>query len=170
MIPMYVKYMGIEAYGLVGFYGMLQGWFQLLDIGLTPAMGRETARFQGGSTTAFSLRQLLRTLEGIFIVIAMLGALAIIVGSNYITNSWLQVQNLSLMEVRDAIVLMAIIVALRLICGLYRSVINGFEKLVWLNVFSSLIASIRFIGIIPFFVYVGSSPKDFFISIVSGIS
>ena len=34
LVPMYVKYMGAEAYGLVGFYAMLQAWFMLLDMGL----------------------------------------------------------------------------------------------------------------------------------------
>ena len=57
MVPMYVSYMGIEAYGLVGFFAMLQTWFLLLDVGLTPAMARETARFHGGAVDALSLRR-----------------------------------------------------------------------------------------------------------------
>lgn len=73
MVPMYVRYMGAEAYGLVGFFAMLQAWFQLLDMGLTPTMARETARFNGGATDAQSLRRLLRAMEGIFIGVAVLG-------------------------------------------------------------------------------------------------
>ena len=38
MVPLYVRYMGIGAHGLVGFFAMLQAWFQLLDMGLTPAL------------------------------------------------------------------------------------------------------------------------------------
>jgi hypothetical protein len=41
MVPLYVRYMGTEAYGLVGFFAMLQAWFQLLDIGLTPTLAPE---------------------------------------------------------------------------------------------------------------------------------
>lgn len=74
MVPMYVKYMGAEAYGLVGFYAMLQAWFQLLDMGLTPTMARETARFNGGESEAINLRHLLRALEVIFIATALVGA------------------------------------------------------------------------------------------------
>jgi O-antigen/teichoic acid export membrane protein len=44
MVPLYIKYMGAEAYGLVGFFAMLQAWFNLLDMGLTPTTARETAR------------------------------------------------------------------------------------------------------------------------------
>ena len=74
MVPVYVKYMGAEAYGLIGFYAMLQAWFQLLDVGLTPTMARESAKFQGGGGDASQLRQLLRALEGLFTAVALAGA------------------------------------------------------------------------------------------------
>jgi len=65
MVPSYIKYMGSEAYGLIGFFAMLQVWFALLDMGLTPTMSRETARYNGGATDALSYRRLVRALEGI---------------------------------------------------------------------------------------------------------
>ena len=73
ILPLYLKYMGAEAYGLVGFFTMLQAWFNLLDMGLTPTVARETARFRGGATDALSYRRLLRALQLIFFVIAFLG-------------------------------------------------------------------------------------------------
>lgn len=162
MVPMYVKYMGAEAYGLVGFFAMLQAWFQLLDMGLTPTMARETARYNGGATDSKSLRQLLRALEFVFIVVAMIGAVLMILAADLIANNWLNVETLSIDDVRNAIFLMALIVAFRWICGLYRGAINGFERLVWLSGFNILVATARFILIIPFFIYVGSSPIQFF--------
>ena len=162
MVPMYVRYMGAEAYGLVGFFAMLQAWFQLLDMGLTPTMARETARFSGGATDALSLRRLLRALEGIFVGVAVLGAATLLAGSGVIAESWLKVQQLPLIEVQHAIMLMAVIVALRWVCGLYRGAINGFERLVWLSGFNIAIATARFVLVIPFFIYVGTSPTQFF--------
>jgi O-antigen/teichoic acid export membrane protein len=162
LVPMYVTYMGTEAYGLVGFYAMLQAWFMVLDIGLTPTMARQTARFNGGAIDALSLRRLLRALEGIFIGVAILGATAIILGSDYIASSWLKVQNLPLIEVKHAIMIMAIITALRWVCGLYRGAINGFERMIWLNGFNIVVSTVRFALIIPFLIYVGATPTDFF--------
>lgn len=162
MVPLYVKYMGAEAYGLVGFFAMLQAWFQLLDMGLTPTMARETARFNGGASDALSLRRLLRALEGIFIGIAVLGCAAMVAGSGAIASSWLKVQQLPLAEVQHAILLMAVIVALRWVCGLYRGAINGFERLVWLSGFNIAVATARFVLVIPLFMYVGTSPTEFF--------
>ena len=35
-VPVYIKYLGIESYGLIGFFASLQAWFALLDMGMTP--------------------------------------------------------------------------------------------------------------------------------------
>jgi O-antigen/teichoic acid export membrane protein len=163
MLPFYIKYMGAEAYGLVGFYAMLQAWFQLLDMGLTPTMTRETARFQGGGTDALTLRRLLRALEGIFVGVAVIGAIALMAGAAVVATHWLKVEKLPLIEVKHAIMLMALIVAMRWVCGLYRGVINGFERLVWLSGFNAAIATSRFVLVIPIFIYIGASPTHFFV-------
>lgn len=162
MVPMYVHYMGVEAYGLVGFFVMLQAWFQLLDLGLTPTMARATARFGAGGIDALNLRRLLRALEGIFLGIALIGAAVMIFCSGFIATSWLKVNQLSIDEVQHSIMLMAVIVALRWICGLYRGTINGFERMVWLGGFNILIATGRFVLVIPFFIFFGAAPKLFF--------
>jgi O-antigen/teichoic acid export membrane protein len=162
MVPVYVRYMGAEAYGLVGFFSMLYGWFYLLDLGLTPVMARETARFCGDATEALNLRRLLRTLEGIFIGLALCGALAIVAGAGMISTQWLKVQQLPLSEVRYSIMLMAGVIALRWICSLYRSAMTGFELMVWLSGFNIVMATLRFVLVIPFFICVGASPTDFF--------
>ena len=162
LVPVYVRYMGAEAYGLIGFFTMLQFWFFLLDMGLTPTMARETARFRGGGIDAITLRSILRALEAIFLVIAIVGAVAIIASSGFIASQWLQVNELPAYEVKFSLVLMALNISLRWMGGLYRSTINGFERLVWLNVFGVVIASLRFVLIVPILVYIDASPTVFF--------
>ncbi|KHD11755.1 polysaccharide biosynthesis protein [Candidatus Thiomargarita nelsonii] len=162
ILPLYIKYMGAEAYGLVGFFAMLQVWFQLLDMGLSPTISRETARYCGGATDALSLRRLLRTLEGIFLVIALLGAVVIIASAYLIATDWLKVETLPIAEVIDSIRLIGVIIALRWISSLYRGVITGFEQLVWLGGFNVIIATIRFVLVIPYFIWVDTSPVAFF--------
>jgi O-antigen/teichoic acid export membrane protein len=163
MVPMYVKYMGAEAYGLVGFFAMLQAWFQLLDMGLTPTMSRETARYKGGASDALSLRRLLRALEGIFIGVAIAGAVGMIASASVIASDWLHVKQLTQEEVGHAIRLMAVTIALRWVCGLYRGAITGFERLVWLSGFNIAIATARFVLVIPLFIFVGTRPTQFFV-------
>jgi O-antigen/teichoic acid export membrane protein len=162
ILPLYLKYMGAEAYGLVGFFTMLQAWFNLLDMGLTPTVARETARFRGGATDALSYRRLLRALQLIFFVVALLGGGAMFVFSGLIANGWLKVQTLPLAQVQLALQLMAVGVALRWMSGLYRGCISGSERLVWLGGFNAFVATLRFVGVLPILIWVGHSPAVFF--------
>lgn len=162
LVPLYVRYMGVEAYGLVGFFTMLQGWFMLLDMGLTPTLGREAARFNGGGIDALELRRLVRAFEGIFVTAGIAGALVLVACSGLITERWLKVQELTLVEVQRAIMLMAVIVALRWVCGLYRSALTGFERILWLSGYNVAIATLRFVLVVPVLIYVGATPTVFF--------
>src|SRR5947207_10665126 len=65
-IPAYVKFMGIESYGLIGFYLVLQAMLQVLDLGLSPTMTRELASCSVHPQKADEARDLVRTLEIIY--------------------------------------------------------------------------------------------------------
>lgn len=162
MVPLCVRYMGVEAYGLVGFYALLQAWFQLLDLGLTPTLVRETARFRGGSTDALSLRRLFHVLEWIFIGLGLAGGGAMLLGSKFIALHWLKANQVPFVEVHRAIMLMAGITAFRWIAGIYRGAIIGFERLVWLSFFNITIWTLRFVAILPIFWVIGVTPTIFF--------
>lgn len=163
ILPLYIKHMGAEAYGLVGFFAMLQAWFAMLDLGLTPTIGRETARYHGGSMSALTYRQLLRSLTLIFITIACVGGSSLWLLADTIAIKWLTVETLSLQVVKFAIEVMAISVSLRWLCGLYRGIVMGSEKLVWLSAFNVLIATVRFIGVFISMCLYGYTPTVFFI-------
>jgi O-antigen/teichoic acid export membrane protein len=162
ILPLYLKYMGAEAYGLVGFFAMLQAVFEFLDPGLTPTMARETARFRGGATDALTYRRFVRSLEGVFLVVALVGGLSILATSGYIANHWLQVKQLPIAEVRIAVQLMAVVAALRWMSGMYRGAISGSERLVWLGGYNTFIATLRFVCVLPILMFVSASPITFF--------
>ena len=52
---------------------------------------------------------------------------------------------------------------LRWMGELYRGVIAGFERMVWLGVFNAAMATARFVLVIPFFIWVGSGVREFFL-------
>ena len=106
MVPFYIRYMGIEAYGLVGFYAMLHVWFQLLDMGLTPTIARETARFHAGAMDPLRYRRLVRALEGVFLALALSGAGAMFASAGYIAGGWLKTTKIPISEVETAVELL----------------------------------------------------------------
>lgn len=163
ILPFYIKYMGAEAYGLVGFFAMLQGLFNLLDFGLTPTISRQTAQYNAGVENALNFRRLFRALSLIFAVTAILGGGALYLLDNYIATHWLKLNNLNIDEVLFCLQVMAICVALRWMTGLYRGVISGFEHIVWLSIVNSIIATLRFPGVLLYMYYFGFTVKSFFV-------
>ena len=163
ILPIYMKYMGAEAYGLVGFFTMLQGLFILLDFGLTPTISRQTAQYNAGASTALAFRQLFRALSLIFTAIAIIGAGLLCHLDTYIALFWLKLQHLNIADVLFALQSMAICVALRWMTGLYRGVISGFEQIVWLSVTNTLVATLRFPGALLFMYFWGFDVKSFFL-------
>ena len=163
LLPIYIKYMGSEAYGLVGFFAMAQAWFGVLDLGLTPTVGREMARYKGGAVSALAFRQLYRALTVIFFIVAAIGGGGLFLSAKLIATQWLNLSHLSVNDVVVAVQIMAICVALRWLTGLYRGVVTGAEELVWLSAFNATIATFRFVGVFVSMWHFGFTPLVFFI-------
>ena len=163
ILPLYVRYMGAEAYGLVGFFSMLQAFFAMLDLGLTPTISRQSARYHGGAISPLEYKQLHRALSVIFLAIAIIGGSILFVSSSYLSSSWLSIETLEVDEVNLAVEIMAISIALRWLCGLYRGVITGAEEFVWLSLYNIIIASLRFIVVLPVMWVFGATPTIFFV-------
>lgn len=163
VFPLYIKYMGAEAYGLIGFFTMLQVWFGLLDLGLTPTIGRETARYHGGAMTALEYRQLFRALSLIFVTMTIIGAGGLWLNSGLIAVHWLNASEIPANEVALSIEIMSVGVALRWMGGLYRGVITGSERLLWLSGFNALMATLRFMVVFLSMYIFGFTPLVFFI-------
>jgi len=162
-IPLYIKYLGIEAYGLIGLFALLQAWLSLLDMGMTPTLGREMARFTGGSHSAQSIRDLLRSIEVIALGIAVLIAGGIALGANWIATSWLQAEALPAEVVAQAFMVMGLVTAIRFMESVYRSSIVGLQRQVLYNVVNSAMVTLRGLGAVGVLVWVSASIEAFFI-------
>ena len=162
VLPLYIRQMGLESYGLVALFFVLQVWFQLLDMGLTATMAREAARHRAGAVSAESFRRLLRAMEGLFAVIALVAGLSVSLGAELIAGHWLHMDHLPQAEVVASLRLMALSIALRLLAELYRSTVAGFERQVWLAGLNALFGTFRLVLVIPFLAWAGNAPSQFF--------
>lgn len=162
-IPMYIKYLGIEAYGLIGLFAVLQAWLSLLDMGMTPTLNREMARFTGGTHSATSIRDLLRSIEIIALGIATLVGLGIWAASGWLASDWLRAEKLPIDSVAQAFTIMGAVTALRFIEGIYRSAITGLQRQVLYNAVNSAMATLRGLGAVGVLVWVSPTIEAFFI-------
>jgi hypothetical protein len=162
VVPLYLKHLGPDAYGLVGFFTLLQALFNILDLGLSPTIARESARFRGGAIPAPDYARLYRALGIIFVCISAAAGVALFAASEVIAAAWLGSSALPRSEIVTAVQIMAISAALRWLGGLYRGVVCGAERLVWLSGFNAFIASLRFVGVLVSMAFWGFTVQVFF--------
>lgn len=162
-VPLYLSYLGVEAFGLIGIFTMLQAWMVLLDLGMTPTLNREMARFTAGSHSARSINDLLRTLE--LICIAMAAGIVLVIwgASGWLASDWLKPGALPASSVADAIALMGIVIALRFIEGIYRGALMGLQRHVFFNAFNAVNVTLRAAGAVAVLIWVSPTIEAFFI-------
>ncbi len=162
-VPIYIRYLGIEAYGLIGIFALLQAWLALLDMGMKPALARETARFRGGAHDAQSIRDLLRSIELVGIAIAVLVAVGIGAASGWLATGWLHAENLPPGTVARAFTVMGAVTALRFIEDIYVSCLAGLELQVPQNAVIVIMATLRALGAVAILAWISPTIEAFFI-------
>lgn len=161
-IPVYIGFLGLEAYGLIGVYAFLQAVLGILDMGLGPALSREAARASAGAQAVGEVRRLLRSAEMVFLGVALVIALAAVLGAPWLVERWLKIEALAPDTAIRAVQLMGALVALRLFVGPHRGVITGCQQLVWLNATSAAFATLRGVGVIGVLAWYSPSIVAFF--------
>jgi len=163
IFPLYLQYLGAEAFGLVGFFTVFQSWMQLLDMGMSPMLSRQVAQARGQNIGFLELKRLLRSLELIVFILALIVVFSISAGSKWIANHWLNISVLNVSEVETCIVLMGAMIGLRFFSLLYRSGIRGMENQVWLNIASMILITLKFVGALLLLEFVTQDFVSFFI-------
>jgi len=132
-VPLYLKFLGIEAYGLVGFYSTLLGVLAFADMGFTATLNREMARLSVRKDSAGEMRDLLRTYESTYLCISSVLALIIWTLAPLIAEHWLHSEVLQPHEMATAISLMGVAIAFQMPSGLYIGGLMGLQLQVRAN-------------------------------------
>lgn len=162
IMPLYLQYMGAEAYGLVGFFILMQVFLNLLDAGFSPTLGRQVAEARGNNDKFKIFFKLLRSVEIIFFVLSIVVILLVYITSDWISQEWIKANVLGQDIIKHCIILMGIILSIRWFSTVYKSGINGFEDQVWLNKANILIATLKYIGALFILMFLSQNIKVFF--------
>lgn len=127
-LPFYIRFLGMEAYGLIGFYATLQTMFQVLDLGLAPTVSREIAH---GAETGQQRRSasLLRTLGIVYSGVALAIAMIVAIAAPWIGAHWLKIGTLPESVVTSSIMLIGLNLACRWPISLYHGALIGAHRL-----------------------------------------
>lgn len=145
-VPVYIRVLGIEAYGLIGFFLSLQAFFLVLDMGLAATVNRELARTIHTPDASDGKRDLVRTLEWVYWPTGLLIACAVYILGEPIARHWLNPVSLGTERAAHAIALMGLAAGLQWPFGLYSGGLRGLERQVALNGLSVVFATFRSVG------------------------
>lgn len=162
VVPFYIKYLGVESYGLIGFFVTLQAIFGLLDMGMAPTINREVARCTASGKME-EAGKLLRVLAIIYWGIAVSIAVITLALAPWIAESWLKSKTLTNESLTHAVILMGMVVACRWPVGLYQGVLLGAQRLGTSSTISLVMVTVGNIGAVVIVALISPTIEAFFI-------
>jgi O-antigen/teichoic acid export membrane protein len=161
VVPIYVRWLGGEAYGLIAFAAAMQGMLSLLDFGLATTANREVSRLSASGDPVAS-GTLVQTLAAIYWCIAAIVALGLGIAAPLLARHWLNVSVLPADTVTTALLLSAGAVALRWPVALYNGVLQGREQQLTMNSIMVGHALARVLGAIGVIMFVSRTIEAVF--------
>jgi O-antigen/teichoic acid export membrane protein len=142
-VPLYIKFMGVESYGLVGIYFSFQVLSGLFDIGLSSTLNREMARLSVLPGKEQEMRNLVRTLEIIYWCIALVIGIAVIAISPFIAHHWVRAEQLSSSTIEQAVLIMGFTLMLQWPISFYAGGLLGLQRQILLNAINIGVSTLR---------------------------
>ena len=151
--PLYILYLGVESYGLIGFYTTLLAIVAVIDAGFSSTASREIARMNGDPNEKSNIKNFFFSLELAYWPIILVAVLCIFFVVNAGDNPWLSGETLSNEIIQDSISLILFLTIFQIPCGLYMDALIGFQKHATFSILAAVFGSIRTFGVLPFLIY-----------------
>ena len=161
--PLYIHFLGIEAYGLVGLFLTLVALSSLLELGLSSSLNRELARLTARPDGSQETRELVRVLEVLYWALASLMGLVVILLAPAVAEHWLSDTRISGEVIRETIMLMGLVVTCQWPIALYSGALLGLQRQVALNVSLVVMMTVRNLGAVLVLWLVSPTIQAFFL-------
>lgn len=162
VVPLFLRYISVEAYGLVGVHATITTMLVVFDMGLVATLNREVARAASVGNID-EVGPLLHSLAVIYWTIGLcLGAL-IFLTAPWIATHWLNPDGLSHDSVERAIRLMALVITSRWPLGLYQAAMIGAQRIVPLSLVNIVMATVANLGAVGVMAFISPSIEAYFV-------
>jgi len=162
LVPVYVRVLGIESYGLIGLFAAMVGILQAFDFGLTPTMHREMARYSTSLPGEGEVRSFVRTLEVCYGSVGLALGVGIMVLGPGAAGRWIKSAALPVDTVEKALALMGLVIIFQWPLSLYIGGLQGLHRQVRLNAVRILLATAGAVGIMIILLRVSPTIGAFF--------
>jgi O-antigen/teichoic acid export membrane protein len=168
-VPVYLRLLGAESYGLVGLFVTLQSVFIVLDLGIGATVSRELARLGARGGEARTQRDLVFTLQSVYWLIALLVGVSVFALAPAVASYWVRPQSLSPETVTTCVRMMGAAMALQFPFGFYQGGLLGLQRQPAFNALSAAATTLRAAGTLLALRLVAPRPETFFAAqIVAG--
>lgn len=161
-VPIYLRYIGAEGYGLIGIFASLQIVLSLLDSGLSTTLNKEIARLSVLPDVAQQMRNLVRTLGNVYWGMAMIAGLIAFGLSPLLARYWVHPDQLSIQTVTYAFILLSISMIFQFPSGFYSGGLLGLQRQVILNGIRIIFATLKSLGALIVLMFFSTSVLAFF--------
>jgi O-antigen/teichoic acid export membrane protein len=161
-VPLYIKLMGVEVYGLLGIFMSLGALLSLLDMGLSATLSRELSRLSTIDNSAQETRNLVRTFELIYWGTGIVIGVAVTLLAPLIARYWINAGKVDRDTVEYALMVMGMSIAFQWPGGLYSGGLMGLQRQVALNVIRSAMVTVQHVGAVLILLLVSPTILAFF--------
>lgn len=144
-VPIYVKRLGVEAYGIVGVFVTIQNLSRLFDLGIPVLVNRELARMST-LTGPSQAKGFVRWLELIYWGLAILVGFVLLCLIPFMAKGWLRPVTLNPESLRLSLQLIAVVTVFQWPTSLYTGGLLGLQKQSSLAAVQSVVATVRAVG------------------------
>lgn len=162
-VPVFLRLLGVESFGLVALYTTFQTLALVLDLGLSLTINRELALAGQDPDRLGRARALLQASEVAYWGISILAGIVLAVLSPYLATDWIRPQGLGPDEARNAFIAMGAALAVQLPAALYVGGLSGLQQQFGLNLTQVGFALLRAGGAILVLQHVSATPTAFLV-------
>lgn len=163
LVPVYLHYLGVEVYGLIGAFYAVTSFVNLLDLGLGTTINREVALRKSIPEKRGSIPNLLKTTEIIYWCIGLGLVVLMALLAQPIATQWFKIEKLHLGTVRWVVLILGLTVAIRWPVTPYRSTLIALEKQVPLNIGEATLKTFRELGAVVILVWISPTIMAFLV-------
>jgi len=171
LVPIYLKVLGPEAFGLVGFFLAFKASLAILDLGLSTYSTREVARRASiGWKKTKSLGSYVRTIEIVYWAVALFLCFLLGFFALFFSEGWFKLDALEPSIIKKSQYIFALTLGINWPVSFYRGVLRGLDKQIEYNYVSAIASTVRGVSSVLVIIFISPSVVAFlFAQLVSSL-
>lgn len=127
-IPLFIRLLGAESWGVVAFTISLAAIATAFDFGFGATLSRELARYSASADSECQRADTVRSLELPFLALSLLVMMTIAGAAGFLASQWLKADSIPVETLAQCLRLAAPVVGLQLLAGLYNGGLQGLQR------------------------------------------